>query len=147
MMQLARVCMQRTAEEEAGVYPPYLANIEICQSTRNQWKVLHASSFCVTSCRSNMNLYPDTARINTGTVTPRDEAHRSRVMSGIFRISAINWSMAVGALWWPRVTSTWMKCQFRQLYLTHIRGNQGHFKPILSILSMYMNFPVATGRL
>ena len=112
MMQLARVCMQRTAEEEAGVYPPYLANIEICQSTRNQWKVLHASSFCVTSCRSNMNLYPDTARINTGTVTPRDEAHRSRVMSGIFRISAINWSMAVGALWWPRVTSTWIKCQF-----------------------------------
>jgi hypothetical protein len=31
-MQLARVCMQRTTEEEASVYPPYLVNIEICQS-------------------------------------------------------------------------------------------------------------------
>ena len=73
---------------------------------------LHASNLRVMSDRSNMTLYADTARISTGIVTPREEAQRNRVMSGIFRISARNWSMVVALCVRTCQLRTWISSKF-----------------------------------
>ena len=53
----------------------------------------HTWNFFITNSRTNKSLYGATIFISTGIVTASEEPHRNRVIGGIFRNSATNWSI------------------------------------------------------
>lgn len=85
---LPHTSRSHTSDEEAREHSPNLCSLV---SPRNMsLSPILTSYLCVTSSRTNRNLYGDTIRSIIGSDTPRSDPHRKRVTGGIFMISSTN---------------------------------------------------------